>query len=428
METPAPVKKVTIVLSHSTDRSGSLSILERLRQNGVVNAFAFRTIAAVNARGELETNRMAELMPDLPVIIVWIDQADVVERILPQIRPLIREGVITVDDTSIDFVAVAGPRDLPESMTVADVMTRNVVTVEPATPVREVVADLLTRSFRALPVIDPDRKVVGIITNGDLVRRGGLTVRLDLLKTLDTPELHERLATMIAHHQEASEVMTRDVVTVPEGMNVRHAADVMIRRRLKRLPVVSDTGQLVGIVSRVDLLRSVMPAAGVVAGTEGLHGPFTGGTVLGDVMTHAVPAVSSDAPVTDVLNVIMATRLRRAIVVDEERTVLGIISDADLIERLDPDVRPGMFEALMLRVPFVHRGEAEDEAYRHAKAKTARDLMHTNIVVANEKDTVRDILGPLLESEQKAIPIVDDARRLVGIVDRADLLRAIVRL
>jgi CBS domain-containing protein len=82
----------------------------------------------------------------------------------------------------------------------------------------------------------------------------------------------------------------------------------------------------------------------------------------------------------------------------------------------------------MHRVPFVHRGGADDDAYRRAAARTAKDLMHTDVVVANQRDLVRDVLLTMLEREKKLIPVVDDDQRLVGIVDRADLLRAITRI
>lgn len=426
MEPRSPAKKVTILLSGSPKAPGYLKVLEHLREFGVVNAFAFRTVAAIDARGELQTNRAVELIPELPTIIVWADLAEVVDRVLAEIRPLVTEGVITVDDTDLDFVAVARPRDLPKSLTVGDVMTKEVVSVESTAPIREVVADLLTRSFRAVPVIDSERRVMGIITNGDLVRRGGLPLRLELLQTLESDELHDRLAAMTAPHQHAAEIMTHDVVTVTAGLDVRHAADVMIRRRLKRLPVVDEEGRLTGIVSRVDLLRSVMPQPGAVPTDSPGGAVFSGDTPLAELMSEAVPTVSAEATISDVLSVILATRLNRAVVVDGDRKVLGIISDADLVERLDPGVRPGVLGALMHRVPFTHRDEADDEAYRHAKARTARDLMHTDIVVAKETDRVCDVLSPLLGNGKKVIPVVNDAAQLVGIVDRADLLRAIV--
>jgi CBS-domain-containing membrane protein len=428
MEPRAPAKKVTILLSHSPRAPGHLKILERLREHGVVNAFAFRTVAAIDARGELQTNHLAELVPNLPMIIIWVDSAEIVNRVLLVIRPLVTEGVISVDDTYLDFVALARPRDLPKSLTVADVMTRDVVTVEPTTAIGEVIADLLTRSFRSVPVIDADRKVVGVITNGDLVRRGGLPVRLDLLKTLDGPEIHDRLAAMTAPHQLAEEVMTREVATVSPELDVRHAADLMIRRRLKRLPVVDEQGRLAGIVSRVDILRSVAFEPGSVPTDAPRAGLFASDTPLGDLMSQAVPAVLAEATLAEVLSVILATRLNRAIVVDGDRKVLGIISDADLMERLDPDVRPGILGAMIHHVPFVHRPAASDEAYRHAKAQRARDLMHFDVVVAKANDTVGEVLPLVLGNGEKVIPVVNDASQLVGIVDRADLLRAIVRL
>jgi CBS domain-containing protein len=144
-------------------------------------------------------------------------------------------------------------------------------------------------------------------------------------------------------------------------------------------------------------------------------------------MSRTVPAVSADAPIRDVLNVVAATRLNRAIVVDENRRVLGVISDADIVERLDPDVRPGIRAALMQHVPFLHGGHQGEAAYRHSTAQTARDLMHTDIVVATESEPVSTVLAQMLEKGKKVVPVVDDTGHLVGIVDRADFLRGIAQ-
>jgi len=427
MQTTGPAKKVTILLRRPAERHGYLKILELLKAEGATNAVAFRTVAAVDAIGHIEINRLVEIPVELPTVILWSDSPDRVERILPRIGALIEDGVVMVDDTTIALAVTPVVADLPSTVTVAEFMTREVVTVRPETPMREVVVDLVTKRFRSVPVVDDDRRVVGIITNGDLVRRGGLPLRLELLKTFDTPELHQHLEAMAAPHVQAQEVMTRDVATVPVDMDVRHAADLMLQRRLKRLPVVDAQGRLVGILSRVDLLRSVMQSAERPATEHAAPLVFSGETPVGEVMSRSVPAVSSNAPMRDVLNVVAATRLNRAVVVDEDRRVLGVISDADIVERLDPDVRPGIRAALMQHVPFIHGGHAGEQTYRHANARTARDLMHTDIVVASESEPVSAVLGEMLEKGKKVVPIVDDNGRLVGIVDRADFLRGIAQ-
>jgi CBS-domain-containing membrane protein len=431
MQLAGRAKKVTIFVGHPAGEAGGapyLRILERLKAEGAAGATAFRAIAAFGARAHVQTVRLADVAPDLPVMIVWIDTAERVERILPHLTAMVAEGLIAVEDVEVQLYTTTAVPDLPPRVTVGEVMTREVVAVHPETPMRELVEDLVARRFRAVPVIDAERRVVGIVTNGDLVRRGGLPVRLELLATFDTPALHEQLARLAVPHREVREVMSSPVVTVRPDLDVRHAAEVMLRRKLKRLPVVDAAGRLVGIVSRVDLLHTVARGAEGERAEE-YHPPHvTGAAPVRSIMTTTVPAIPADATLPQVVNAVASTRLNQAVVVDERRHVLGIVTDAELIERLTPQARPGVLSVLMHRIPFVHGSAAAEEALRHATGKYARDLMQTDIVVAHEDEPVRDVLAAMLAGGRKVVPIVDEHDELTGLVDRADLLRVLVEV
>lgn len=133
------------------------------------------------------------------------------------------------------------------SWTVADVMTRDVVTVEPSTPVMACAATMRLHGIAALPVVTGER-VVGMVTDTDLGRDGRIvTVR-------------ERYAAAAANHRgagtsTASDVMTAPAVTTAPDCPIAAAARFMFQRRLHRLPVVDEGHHLVGIVSSSDLLR-----------------------------------------------------------------------------------------------------------------------------------------------------------------------------
>jgi CBS domain-containing protein len=422
-------KKVTIIVSHLRKDGGSaphLRILDRLKAEGASGATAFRALAAFGTSAQVHAARLADVVPDLPVMIVWIDTAERVERILPHIRAMIGEGLIAIEDVDVEFYT-AGVRALPAAVTVGEVMTRDVVAVRPNTPLAELVMTLVQRPFRAVPVIDDERRVVGIVTNGDLVRRGGLPVRLELLQTFETEQIRDQLARLAVPHRTVEEIMTSPAVTVRPELDVRHAAELMIRRKLKRLPVVDGEGRLIGIVSRVDLLKTVTTAAATAPAEAGSHpSRVVGDTPVGAVMNTTVPAISADAPLPDVVNVVASTRLNRAVVVDAERRVLGIITDAELIERLTPQARPGVLRTLMERIPFVHGSQATQEIMRHATGTRARDLMQTDVVIAREEEPVREVLAKMLSRGKKLVPIVDENGRLTGMVDRADVLRILV--
>jgi CBS domain-containing protein len=143
-------------------------------------------------------------------------------------------------------------------------------------------------------------------------------------------------------------------------------------------------------------------------------------------MSPEVPVVAADAPLPEVVNVVASTRLNRAVVVDERRHVLGVITDAELIERLTPRARPGVLSALMHRIPFVPGSREAEETLRHTTGTRARDLMTRDIVVAREDEPVREVLGRMLQQGKKIVPVVNERGALVGMVDRADLLRVLV--
>jgi len=146
-------------------------------------------------------------------------------------------------------------------MKAKDVMTARVVTVRPDTPVREIAAALLKRRISAVPVTDKDGKVVGIVSEGDLMRRKETGTERHSswwLAFLTLPETDARRFVK-SHGQFARDVMTSAVITVPEDCPLNEVASTLERNSVKRVPVVRG-GKLVGIVSRADLVRALATA------------------------------------------------------------------------------------------------------------------------------------------------------------------------
>jgi CBS domain-containing protein len=150
---------------------------------------------------------------------------------------------------------------MEDAMKARDVMTSNVITVSPDAPVGQIASLLLQHRISALPVTDYDRHVLGIISEGDLMRRpesGTERARSWWLEALTDSETLAHDYTK-AHGRRAEDVMTRHVVSVREDTDVADIAHLLESHRIKRVPVVRD-GKLVGIVSRADLLRSLIAA------------------------------------------------------------------------------------------------------------------------------------------------------------------------
>lgn len=146
-----------------------------------------------------------------------------------------------------------GVLDRPHRATVADVMTREVVSVRDDAPYRHMVRLLAERHVSALPVVDPAGAVVGIVSEADLLPSAE-SRPAHLLPVHRRP----RRAGIAAAERVAHDVMSSPVTTARPDMLVAEAARLMLAHRIKRLPVVDATGTLVGIVSRIDLLRPAL--------------------------------------------------------------------------------------------------------------------------------------------------------------------------
>lgn len=139
-------------------------------------------------------------------------------------------------------------------MQAADVMTTNVITVTPESEVSEIASLLLEHGISAVPVVDADDRVLGIVSEGDLMAR--IEPEEDerrswWLKLFSGGDAVEYVKT---HGRKAGQIMTPNPLTVGENESLHHIASLLEKRRIKRVPVVRD-GKLVGIVSRSNLLR-----------------------------------------------------------------------------------------------------------------------------------------------------------------------------
>lgn len=142
-------------------------------------------------------------------------------------------------------------------MRARDIMTTNVVTVSPETDIAEAVRLMLERQISGVPVIDDSGRLVGILTEGDLMRRAELVTGRQSwwINPISSPE-QEAKAYVKAHGLKVKDVMTKEVVTINEQEPLDRIAMVFEDRRIKRTPVMR-SGKIVGIVSRANLLRSL---------------------------------------------------------------------------------------------------------------------------------------------------------------------------
>lgn len=152
-------------------------------------------------------------------------------------------------------------------MRARDLMTTTLVTLPPDAPLEAVAHALADRGISGAPVVGADGTLLGMVTEGDLIKR---------LAAKDRPEtswfsgLFRSASDQAAryarvHGQTARDVMTTDLATVAEDASIEHVARIIEEKGVRRVPVVRD-GKLVGLVSRADLIRAmIMPAASLTA-------------------------------------------------------------------------------------------------------------------------------------------------------------------
>jgi CBS domain-containing protein len=137
-------------------------------------------------------------------------------------------------------------------MKVRDIMTTDPVRVTGDTRLKEAARLMVRHRVSGLPVVDEEGKLIGIVSEGDFIRQEASRDRPHGVSLLDALFGEGELEPVLA--ETVSEVMTRSVVTITPEATVGEAARVMGRRNVKRLPVVDLEGELVGIISRADVV------------------------------------------------------------------------------------------------------------------------------------------------------------------------------
>lgn len=146
-----------------------------------------------------------------------------------------------------------------KTIRVGDIMTASVIGIEPTASLADAARLMLSSKISGLPVVSSDKHLVGVLTEGDFLRRielGTMPRRAGLLDFFISPR-KEATEYIHGHGQKVEEVMSPDPVTISSRASVSELVDLMISKRIKRVLVVDD-GTLVGIVARSDLMRAVL--------------------------------------------------------------------------------------------------------------------------------------------------------------------------
>jgi CBS domain-containing protein len=379
-----------------------------------------RGVAGCYENGEVATGAVEVLSFNMPVKIEIVLPAAELERALPEIEAMVQDGIVAVRDLNVR-VHRAEARLLPRGLRARDVMTAEATSVAASASAADVARLLLKSRFNGVPVVDDKGRPIGIVTQGDLIARAGLPVRLGLLDELAGDRVGALFDAMT--RLSAASIMSHPALTVQEDEPLETVARKMLLKGLKRLPVTGKDGRLVGMLSRLDLFRSIAAAAPAIGAMRESRVDVRNAHCMRDVMRRDANVVHPDATAWDVIQLIDASGVQRVAVVDRDGKFLGMIVDRALLASFAGQ-RPGLWDCLIAKVPFTEIGRRHKALVEALRAKTAGEVMQADLVTVGEETSVAEAIALMAEHGIKRLPVVDDQGKFRGLVSRDALLRA----
>lgn len=379
-----------------------------------------RAVDGCYESGEVATGRLEVLSYNMPLRIAIVLPAAEIERVLPEVEAMVEDGIVAVHH--LDVVSHKTRKQLvPRQIKVRDIMTPDPRKVSLTTPLDQVVRLLLSSIFTGVPVVDDADRPAGVITQGDLIYKGKMPMRLGLLAESGSEKLDAVLAALTA--KSAEEVMTSPVIAIGQDQFVKDAVDLMLSKGVKRLPVVDDKGKLTGMLSRLDIFRTIMQASPDWDAFKQQNLTVGDVCTVSDIMRRDTHAVLPETPVDEIIRVIDSNDIQRVTVVDKAGHFLGLISDRDLLVAFSPDFPDAIWDQFLSLVPFSERGKRHREFKERLRAKTAGEVMNADIVTVDETTLIDAAIALMTQKGLKRLPVLDSEGKFKGMISRDSLLR-----
>ncbi|WP_054030465.1 DUF190 domain-containing protein [Desulfatitalea tepidiphila] len=379
-----------------------------------------RGIAGCYESGEVATGRLEVLSHNMPIRIYIVLPAAESEKVIDGLNGMMEEGIVAVHDLNV-LSHRADNAFFPRQLMVRDVMTPDPERIGPATPLSDAVRMLLPSIFSGLPVVDESDRPIGVVTQGDLIRKGGMPLRLGLLAESDEGRRDAVLAQLAGRRAEA--VMTAPAVKISEDRPLSEAVELMLNKKVKRLPVVDARGRLTGMLSRLDIFRTVMREAPDWNAFRAQKVEVARLRRVADIVRRDTQTVTAETPLEEVVRIIDRNDLQRVAVLDKEEKLLGLISDRDLLRFFKP-AQEGIWGLLArMKQPFMQDACQSGDLQRCLSETRAGDVMTTDLITVREEMLIEEAIGRMIEKGLKRLPVIDAEGRFKGMISRDSLLR-----
>lgn len=429
---------LTIYLGESDQWQGTslyIAMTHYLREQGCAGATVTRAITGYGGGVRLREQGGLHLSSDAPIVIQVIDQPERLQRVLPHLQEMLNGGLITLNEVEVLKYTHARLRGFPAKLQVRQVMATAVTTVDETTPVASVIALLLTAPFRTLPVVDRQQKLLGLIGTADLIQANALPVRRGMIRAMQQVDAQAIVEPLPHNDLRATDVMNTQLRTIGPEQTIREAARLMLESGVRRLPVVSQQGILLGMLTRSDLLQVIMTSPVMSAQSSSATQPLQQAGPHIDAQAQPVTVymrtdhtpVREDMPLSEIIDALLISPWKRVVVIDEQQHVSGIISDVDVLQRLQAEVRPGLM-AFLTNWARGKPGRLPTGALRGptGQPRLAKDVMNLDVVTISEMATVQETIELMMTTGKKVLPVVDRENHLLGVVGRSDLLQTLV--
>lgn len=378
-----------------------------------------RAIAGCDENGEAATQRVEVLSYNLPVRIEIILPAAEVEDLLTAVVEMVTDGVVGVSSLQVISHKVKH-RLIPRQLKVRDVMTPSPKRTKPDASLDQVLDVLLKSDFTGLPVVDDKQRPIGIITDGDLLYRAGIPIRVRLLAEFDKDDV--QTVKRGVSHRLAKEIMTAPVVAVEQDQFLFEAVEIMLKRGLRRLPVVDAKGVLVGILSRIDIFKAINRQAPTTSWLQGNGIILSQPRQAGDAMRKDTPTVSPDTPLEQVIKLLGNSAIERVAVVDDQGRLLGLISDRAMLEAFS-EHKHGIWDYLVRKMTSKEAGRPQASLIHQYRVTTAGQVMEADFPSVKPDTPLDEAVQVMTDLHLKRLPVLDERGVFLGMLRREALLR-----
>lgn len=293
-----------------------------------------------------------------------------------------------------------------ESRYVRSIMSHDVISVRETTTLSDIISLATREGIRSIPVLNADNILVGMITDNDL-HRTGLKANFTMLQHMSQ---EQRLREITEYEAStAHSIMTTDLVTLLETDSITTAIDVLNVHQFKRLPVIDNNRQLIGMLTRSDILREIV-ALDILSIGEASPWQIT----LEGIALEPAHSVAKDEPIDHIIRLMLEANAKRVIVLDKAK-IVGIVTESDLLRATVIDERNQLINAL-------HGGLSLNDV---TLTQAITDVMTSPVIVLNANTLAYVALKSLIDNQIKRLPVIDKDGQLLGMVGRAEIMNAL---